>query len=58
MAKQNKINMPQSGGGLTRYFDDYESKIMFDPQSVVLFILACIVIIVLLQTFGGATQPI
>ena len=48
MARQNKINMPQSGGGLTRYFDDYESKIMFSPDSVVLFIVAVIAIMIVI----------
>ncbi|MFT4311254.1 MAG: hypothetical protein ACMXX7_01360 [Candidatus Woesearchaeota archaeon] len=51
MARQNKINMPQSGGGLTRYFEEQGSKILFSPDAVVLAILACIVVIILLVSY-------
>ena len=40
----NKVNMPSSGGGLVRYFDDFKSKINISP--VVLIVFICIVIIV------------
>ena len=39
-----KIQMPQSGGGLVRYFDDYKSKIEIGPVSVVVLILLVIVV--------------
>ena len=31
----NKIQMPQSGGGLVRYFEDYKSKIEFSPWVII-----------------------
>lgn len=40
MAKDNKINMPSSGAGLTKYFDNYESSIMVGPEATVFIILA------------------
>ena len=40
----DKVNMPSSGGGLVRYFDDFKSKININP--VVLIVFICIVIIV------------
>ena len=35
----NRIQMPSSGGGLVRYFDDYKSKIEFSPMVVVVAII-------------------
>lgn len=39
----NKVQMPSSGGGLVRYFDDYKSKIEFKPIMVIVFIILVIV---------------
>ena len=44
MARNNKVNMPASTAGITRYFDDYKSKIEFKPEHVI--ILAIIVILI------------
>lgn len=43
----DKIQMPTSGGGLVRYFDDYKSKIEFSPK----FIIAVIVLIIIIEMF-------
>lgn len=43
----DKISMPSTQAGLTRYFDDYKSKIQFKPQHIL--ILA--VIIILIEVF-------
>lgn len=40
----DKIQMPSSGGGLVRYFDDYKSKIEFKPIVVVGFIVLIIIV--------------
>ena len=48
MAKNNKINMPSSGAGITQYFDDYKSKITFQPIHIVIFAIIVIVIELLL----------
>ncbi|MEK6940390.1 MAG: preprotein translocase subunit Sec61beta [Nanoarchaeota archaeon] len=34
-----KIQMPSSGGGIVRYFDEYKSKIKISPKFVVGLIL-------------------
>lgn len=47
MAKDNRINLPSSGAGLTRYFDDVHSKIMINPQVAVFAILGVVVILLL-----------
>lgn len=51
MAKDNKINLPSSGAGLTRYFDNEQSKIMISPQTTVFVILAVVVVLLLLTSF-------
>jgi len=51
--KDNKIQMPSGMGGLTRYFDDYKSKVQIAPGHVVLLTIIVTLIIVLLHIFGG-----
>lgn len=53
MAK-NKINMPQSSAGITRYFDDYKSNIEFKPGHIV-FLAIIVVLIVIALNFWGAS---
>ena len=49
---QEKISMPQSGGGLVRYFDDYKSKFEISPMAVVYMIIAVIIIEILIHALG------
>ena len=53
MTKDNKIRMPSGMGGLTRYFDDYKSKIQISPGHVILITVVVVLIIVALHVFGG-----
>jgi preprotein translocase subunit Sec61beta len=53
MAKDNKIRMPSGQGGLTRYFDEYKSKIEITPGSVIVLSLVIMVIVIVLHFFGG-----
>ncbi|MFH1276401.1 MAG: preprotein translocase subunit Sec61beta [Candidatus Woesearchaeota archaeon] len=53
MSKDNKIRMPSGQGGLTRYFDEYSSKVEISPMSVVVIALAIMIIIIALHYFGG-----
>jgi len=48
---QDKIQMPSSGGGIVRYFDDYKSKIEFGPSVVIVMIVVVILIEVFLYFF-------
>lgn len=41
---QERIHMPQSGGGIVRYTDDSKSKIEIKPWTVVIMIIVVIVI--------------
>jgi len=38
MAKDNQIQMPGSFGGLMRYNEEYDSKIMLKPMHVIIII--------------------
>lgn len=52
MARDNKIRMPSGQGGLTRYFDEYKSKIDFSPSFVIVLCVIVLFIILLLHYFG------
>lgn len=52
MAQDNRIRLPSGQGGLTRYFDEYKSKIDFSPEMVIGMCIAVVVIIILLHYFG------
>jgi len=45
----DKITMPQSGGGLLRYFDDYKSKLQVNKNLVIVAIVLVIVVEIVLQ---------
>ena len=47
----DKVQMPSSGGGLVRYFDDYKSKIEISPI-VIIVIIALIAIVEILLHKG------
>jgi preprotein translocase subunit Sec61beta len=45
----DKIQMPSSGGGLVRYFDDYKSKIEISPIVIIVIIALIAVIEIMLH---------
>lgn len=51
MAK-DKVQMPSSTAGITRYFDDYKSKIQFKPGSLIVMVIVIIIIMVILHSYG------
>jgi preprotein translocase subunit Sec61beta len=54
MAKDDKVQMPSSGAGITRYFDDYKSKFELKPVHVVILAVIIILIVVVLHIQGGS----
>jgi preprotein translocase subunit Sec61beta len=54
MADKDRVSMPASTAGLTRYFDDYRSKIEIKPAYVIVIAVAIMLIIVLLNAYGNA----
>lgn len=51
---QDKISMPSSMAGLTRYFDDYKSKLELKPEHVIVLIILVILIEILLNWQGAS----
>jgi preprotein translocase subunit Sec61beta len=51
---KDKINMPMSGAGLTRYFDDYKSKIEFKPGHIIAMAILVIFIVLMLHVWGNS----
>lgn len=49
----DKISMPSSMGGLTRYFDEYKSKISFKPGHIILLAIVIIILEVLIHLQGN-----
>jgi len=54
MVRNDKINLPSSGGGLIRYFDEYKSKISFKPGHVIILVIIIIIIEIILHTWGNS----
>lgn len=50
---QERIRMPSSTAGITRYFDEYRSKFEFKPGHVIVMAIGIAIIALLLHTFGG-----
>ena len=48
MAKDNKIHLPSSGGGLIRYSEDSKSKLEINPIVIVAVIVLVIIIEIVL----------
>ena len=53
MARNNKVGLPSSGAGLTRYFDDYKSSIQFKPGHIIIFVAIVAIIIMILHLYGS-----
>jgi preprotein translocase subunit Sec61beta len=50
MAKSN-INVPAGFGGLVRYGEEYESKLMLKPEHVIIMIAIVIIFVIILKLF-------
>jgi len=53
MAQDNRIRLPSGQGGLTRYFDEYKSKVEISPGAVIVLSIVVMIVIILLHYFGG-----
>ncbi len=52
MSRNDKISMPSSGAGITRYFDDYRSKIEFKPEYIIVLAIIVVIIEIILHSVG------
>jgi preprotein translocase subunit Sec61beta len=48
----DRMYLPQSGGGIIRYFDEYKSKLEFRPQHIILMIIVVVVLEIILHAYG------
>jgi len=51
MAKDNKMHMPGVFGGLMRYDDEYQSKFVISPASIIAFVVGIIVFVLVMKIF-------
>ena len=51
---KNKVNLPQSSAGITRYFDDYKSKIEFKPGHIIFLAVVVILLVIALNIWGAS----
>jgi preprotein translocase subunit Sec61beta len=54
MSRDNKVSMPSSTAGITRYFDDYKSKIEFKPGHIIILICIIIILEIVLKVYGAS----
>ena len=49
---QDKVSMPSTTAGITRYFDDYTSKIEIKPGYVIILIIVVVILEIILHMWG------
>jgi preprotein translocase subunit Sec61beta len=49
-----KVHMPASTAGLTRFFEDYRSKIEFKPGHVIILAVVIMLITIAMHVYGSA----
>ena len=54
MARDNKITMPSSSAGITRYFEEFKSNITLKPTHVIILAVIIMAIIIFLNIKGMA----
>lgn len=54
MADKNRISMPASTAGLTRYFEDYRSKIELKPAYVIVLAVLVMLVLIILNSYGSS----
>lgn len=47
----DKINVPSSFGGIVRYGEEYQSRLKFKPEHVILFVILVIIFVATLKIF-------
>ena len=50
----NKIQLPSSGAGITRYFDEFKSKISLKPEVVIILIALVVILEIILHIYGNS----
>ena len=53
MAKDNQIRLPSGQGGLTRFSEEFKSRIELSPKAVIILVIVVIILILILHQIGG-----
>ena len=53
MAKDNRVRMPSSMGGLASYYEDYKSRLGIPPTYVIIGIVIVIFVLISMHAFGS-----
>ena len=53
MAKDNQIRLPSGQGGLTRFSEEFKSRIELSPKAVIILVIIVIILILILHQIGG-----
>ena len=53
MAKDNKIRMPTSQGGLTSYHESTGSRLQIKPVFIIVLAVIIMLFVILMHLFGG-----
>jgi preprotein translocase subunit Sec61beta len=52
--RDNRISMPASTAGITRYFDEYKSKFTFKAGHVIILAIVIMVVVILMHMYGNS----
>lgn len=52
MSKDNSVAMPGVFGGLMRYNEEYNSKLKFKPEHIIIFIILITILVLGLKFFA------
>lgn len=53
MAKDNQIRLPSGQGGLTRFSDEFKSRIELSPKAVIILVIVVLILVLILHQIGG-----
>lgn len=51
---QDRINLPSSGGGIVRYFEEFKSNISLKPQLVIVLVVIVVILEIILHMYGNS----
>ncbi|MBI2565148.1 preprotein translocase subunit Sec61beta [Candidatus Woesearchaeota archaeon] len=49
---QEKISMPAASAGITRFFEEYKSRIEFQPTHIIVLAVFIIIVMLILHSIG------
>ncbi len=49
----NRVQMPVTGAGITRFSDEFKSRIAFQPEHVIIFGVIIMVLVIFMHLFGA-----